>query len=134
MSTGRELKPVKFGVVPAKPNEISPVTRPDRFGQVYDNQKDVTAGDVPSSIESQRQHRQSDVDSNPRAQHHTLGPRRNQASPGNHIHDGATSPKIGEMEMDAAGNAVRPAWTIPAAPTVNDLVELLEKFVNFRQV
>lgn len=129
-----ELKPVKFGVTPAKPNEISPVTHPDKFGQVYDNQKDATAGDTPSNMESRNQHRQSDVDSSQRAQHHTLGPRRNQAAPGDHIHDGMTSKKIGEMEMDPAGNEVRPAWTIPVTPTVDDIVELLEKFVNFRQV
>lgn len=131
-----ELKPTKFGVTPGKPNEVSPVTRPDQFGQVYDNQKDVTAGhDLPSAIESQRQHRQSDVDSNPRAQHHTLGPRRNQASPGNHIHDGTTSPKIGNLEMDPVNlGQTRPEWTIPASPTVADLVTLLSKFVNFRQV
>jgi hypothetical protein len=131
-----ELKPVKFGIKPIEPNKVSPTTKPDQFGQVYDNQQDVTAGaNIPSALESQKQHRQSDVDSTPKAQHHTLGPGRNQASPGNHIHDGTTSPKIGELEMDPAANGqTRAAWTIPAAPTVNDLVTLLAKFVNFRQV
>lgn len=36
-------------------------------------------------------HFRSDKDASPTAQHHTLGPRRNQASPGNHSHDGGTS-------------------------------------------
>lgn len=36
-------------------------------------------------------HRNSDVDSRPEAQHHTLGTQRINASPGNHTHDGITS-------------------------------------------
>ena len=36
-------------------------------------------------------HRNSDVDAAWFAQHHTLGPKANQASPGNHDHDGVTS-------------------------------------------
>lgn len=36
-------------------------------------------------------HRLSDVDSAWFSQHHTLGPKANQASPGNHDHDGITS-------------------------------------------
>lgn len=37
-------------------------------------------------------HANSDLDSRPEAQHHTLGPNQNQASPGNHRHDGGSSP------------------------------------------
>jgi hypothetical protein len=44
--------------------------------------------------EVKRLHRDSDVDENPLAQHHTLGILPNQASPGDHIHDGKTSKKI----------------------------------------
>ena len=40
-------------------------------------------------------HRNSDVDSSTFSQHHTLGPRHNQSSPGDHSHDGATSKNIG---------------------------------------
>ena len=39
-------------------------------------------------------HLNSDVDQSFIAQHHTLGPLTNQASPGDHIHDGSTSKKI----------------------------------------
>ena len=39
-------------------------------------------------------HQLSDVDSSPFAHHHTLGSRRNQSAPGNHIHDGKSSPLI----------------------------------------
>ena len=44
--------------------------------------------------ESDYIHRFSDVDSSWRAQHHTLGPGKNQASPGDHTHDGITSRAI----------------------------------------
>lgn len=40
-------------------------------------------------------HRYSDLDASQLAQHHTLGPRLSQASPGNHNHDGSTSKNIG---------------------------------------
>lgn len=36
-------------------------------------------------------HQRSDVDSSQQSQHHTLGLRRNQGSPGNHTHDGSNS-------------------------------------------
>jgi hypothetical protein len=39
-------------------------------------------------------HLNSDVDQSFISQHHTLGPLTNQASPGDHIHDGSTSKKI----------------------------------------
>jgi hypothetical protein len=39
-------------------------------------------------------HLNSDVDQSFISQHHTLGPLTNQASPGDHIHDGSTSKRI----------------------------------------
>lgn len=39
-------------------------------------------------------HLNSDVDQSFIAQHHTLGPLTNQASPGDHIHDGTTSKRL----------------------------------------
>lgn len=36
-------------------------------------------------------HQQSDADTRSEAQHHTLGLKADQASPGNHTHDGGTS-------------------------------------------
>ena len=41
--------------------------------------------------EVERFHRRSDVDSRKTAQHHTIGTSGDQASPGNHVHDGADS-------------------------------------------
>lgn len=55
-------------------------------------------------------HRFSDLDSSQFAQHHTLGPRHNQASPGDHIHDGVSSRNIGAWTLlpAAISNA---SWT-----------------------
>lgn len=39
-------------------------------------------------------HANSDSDSSQLAQHHTLGPRHNQAAPGDHSHNGVSSPAI----------------------------------------
>lgn len=137
---GRELKPTKFNVNNFKRNEAKPTaneTTPDQFGQSYNADFDRSKWSEQSPQESRKAHSRSDVDLSPRSLHHTLGIKHNQASPGDHNHDGYNSKKIGPMEMDATvGNEgeTRPEWTIPIAPTVADIVDLLEKFVNFRQV
>lgn len=45
--------------------------------------------------QSNAMHANSDVDSSQQAQHHTLGPRHNQASPGDHTHNGVSSRALG---------------------------------------
>lgn len=45
-------------------------------------------------------HFNSDVDENPLAIHHTLGSFANQASPGDHVHDGKTSRKINFSDIE----------------------------------
>lgn len=51
---------------------------------------------VPTATESQKQHSNSDVDGSSVAQHHTLGISHNQASPGDHNHNGKNSRKLGK--------------------------------------
>ena len=51
---------------------------------------------VPTATESTKDHSNSDVDSSVTAQHHTLGGQHNQASPGDHDHDGKSSRRIGK--------------------------------------
>ena len=46
-------------------------------------------------------HQRSDVDSSQQSQHHTLGSRKNQSSPGNHTHDGGSSVKIPAANLPA---------------------------------
>lgn len=54
----------------------------------------IPTSTIPSYEEVKRLHSNSDVDQNPLAQHHTLGTLPNQASPGDHTHDGKNSLKI----------------------------------------
>jgi len=137
-ATGRELKPTKFDVNKFRRSQVNQVrneTTPDQFGQSYNADYDRSKWTDMSPQESRRAHSRSDVDLGPRSQHHTLGIKHNQASPGDHNHDGVTSKKLGPMEMDPVNlGSTRAEWTIPVAPTVADLVTLLSKFVNFRQV
>lgn len=55
---------------------------------------DSNSHDKSSAHEVNRLHRRSDVDSSHAAQHHTLGVKHDQASPGDHKHTGDNSLKI----------------------------------------
>lgn len=57
-------------------------------------------------------HQNSDVDLRAEAQHHTLGPSPTQASPGDHMHDGGTSPLLltgVTLTGSRGGNAALPS-------------------------
>ena len=56
-------------------------------------------------------HSNSDVDTRAEAQHHTLGPNPNQASPGDHKHDGSDSPLILSGES-VSGSRNSDAWRL----------------------
>jgi hypothetical protein len=62
------------------------------------NTKKVTDSNTPEKL-SVDAHRKSDLDSSQAAQHHTLGISYNQASPGDHQHDGKTSRKIDAADI-----------------------------------
>lgn len=55
----------------------------------------IGSEDAPSSAAVNKFHANSDVDSAVTGQHHTLGIQHNQASPGDHKHDGKASKRIG---------------------------------------
>lgn len=97
--------------------------RPDQFGQQYNADPDKSKWSGESPQDSRRAHSRADTDISSRSLHHTLGTKHNQASPGDHNHDGTSSKLIG------AGSG----WTIPISPSVADLVTLLHKFVDFEQ-
>lgn len=63
----------------------------DPFGPIKKDQISPN----PSTKEVTAFHTKADTDGSPTSSHHTLGINRNQASPGNHVHDGKASPKIG---------------------------------------
>lgn len=50
----------------------------------------------PSSAEINKLHSNDDVDSSSTSHHHTLGTGHDQASPGDHSHNGKNSKKIGK--------------------------------------
>lgn len=127
-NVGKNLQPVEFGLTQ---NQSSV----DRFGQPDQNPVDSTHGDVPTAMALKDAHRQSDVDSSPQSQHHTLGTNRSQASPGNHIHDGITSPKLGALAINTSGNDTKPALVLTGSKGGNvalaNLIAMLGNFVNF---
>jgi len=55
---------------------------------------DPTSGKKATTEEVEKFHTNSDLDLRAEAQHHSLGPGPTQASPGNHTHDGGTSPLL----------------------------------------
>ena len=65
----------------------------------------------PSSTESTKAHTNSDVDASTVAQHHTLGIGHNQASPGDHKHDGKSSKSIGKGKNLAFPTTANAAYT-----------------------
>lgn len=67
------------------------VIEDDPFGGIKAEQKPAS----PEPREVNQFHARSDVDSSVTAQHHTLGVKHDQASPGDHAHDGKGSRKIG---------------------------------------
>lgn len=54
----------------------------------------MRAGQKPSAEEVEDFHTNADVDTRIESIHHTLGPGASQAAPGNHLHDGGTSPLL----------------------------------------
>lgn len=68
------------------------ITPGDPFGSI----KDPRALGAPEPREVNHFHTYSDRDKDQKAQHHTLGIDHNQASPGDHVHDGISSRKIGQ--------------------------------------
>lgn len=128
---GRTLKPVKFGIE----GSTMPKHPVDEFGQKYNADQDESKWSGNSPQDSRKLHDRADTDTGPRSLHHTLGSGRNQASPGDHIHDGTTSRKLGPLEMDPVNNGkTRPKLTIPVATTIADLKALLHEVIEFREV
>jgi hypothetical protein len=132
---GKNLKPTKLSIKPGTDRKISPNSAPDQFGQVNTAAKDLAGGNVPSTNESVRQHTRSDADSSAKSQHHTLGQGRNQASPGNHIHDGISSPKLGALKIGTSGNDPIPSLILTGAKGGNvaltNLIAMLKNHFNF---
>lgn len=77
-----------------KPPKAYPDPTPDRNGNYDSRDVDFSKTSEYTPGEVDRVHERADTDTSRRALHHTLGSQRNQASPGDHIHDGFTSKKL----------------------------------------
>lgn len=78
----------------------------DPFGNIKDEKRNPS----PEPKVVRQFHARSDVDSSTLSQHHTIGIGHNQATAGDHIHDGTSSRRIGQNKGLAvtgskAGNA-----------------------------
>ena len=63
----------------------------DPFGKI----KEPKGNPAPPPQSVAAFHTRSDVDASQLAQHHTIGIKHNQASAGDHVHDGKSSRKVG---------------------------------------
>ena len=68
-----------------------PVIQNDPFGIIKNERRD----NVPTARQVSEFHTKADADASTASMHHTLGISHNQASPGDHSHDGQTSRLVG---------------------------------------
>lgn len=102
---------------------VDPVIDGDPFGGI----KNEKSNEAPSPGQVNGFHVRSDLDSSTSAQHHTLGIAHNQASAGDHVHDGITSKLTGKglgitVSGSRGGNAAL-ASLITALKSVIDLTD-----------
>jgi hypothetical protein len=77
------------------PTNSSNISKPSPVGVNRSSSKDYSKFSDTPPEEVNKFHTRDDVDTGAFAHHHTLGFRRDQASPGDHSHDGRTSKKLG---------------------------------------
>jgi hypothetical protein len=106
-------------------NKDNPVIDGDPFGPIKTEQNRRGLG--PREINEA--HNNSDKDTSANAQHHTLGPGRNQASPGSHVHDGNASKKIGSGLSLVATNGAAPSDAV----RIQNLFAMLHKVIEFTE-
>lgn len=75
-------------------------------------------------------HTNSDVDTGIKAQHHTLGKRRFQASPGDHIHDGNNSSVLSDYVPIVSIQAGAKAMTFTSQTSQTGSVTFPEEFAS----
>lgn len=90
------------------------------------------APQLPSALEVNLIHTKDDVDGGQQSHHHTLGPGRNQAATGFHIHDGASGRLIGkDLGLAFTGLKV-PATVADCNVLINSLYAALAKVMDLR--
>lgn len=79
----------------------------------------------PTPTEVQKAHSNSDLDASQTAQHHTLGQGHNQGSPGDHMHDGKNSKKLGKGKNLAFPTTAGAAYSQAQMQAVIDALRVL---------
>lgn len=100
-----------------------PVIKDDPFGEV----KNDKGPSSPEPREVNLFHSRSDVDSAVSAQHHTLGIKHDQASSGDHSHDGKGSRKIG------TGLSLNVVSSGTDAATIDSILLMLHNIIEFTE-
>lgn len=100
-----------------------PVVEGDPWGEIKQEKKPTS----PEPREVNLFHARSDVDSRSTAQHHTLGQGHNQASPGDHVHDGKSSRKIGQ------GLSLTVALGGATQADLDNLIAMLHNVIEFTE-
>lgn len=109
----------------------------DDFGQPEITKPDNThQGTTPETAATA--HYRADTDAGQQSLHHTLGPARNQAAPGNHNHDGTTSGKLGLYGFSAVvgqEGKIVPTLAISGSRStgaaVASIITMLKTFIDF---
>jgi hypothetical protein len=125
-----KMKPVKKPFInkpthQRTPNSASPVGSPTPSGNFLNSDKDYSKHSGAGPAEVASFHNRDDIDVSFKSHHHTLGPGHNQASPGDHRHDGKTSKLIGAGD----GNILTGAKGGNVALT--NLIALVSKYIEF---
>ena len=93
------MKPIKPSInqppTARTPNNTGPRNIISPVGNLSNPDKDYSKWSEVPPEQVNRLHSRDDADKSSFSHHHTLGPKRNQASPGDHIHDGVSSRKVG---------------------------------------
>jgi hypothetical protein len=92
-------------------------------GDPFANRKEPATKETPTPREVAALHARSDLDSSQQAQHHTLGIKHDQASPGDHKHDGKSSRKLLEGQSLTGVKSGGSALT--------NLIDMLEAALGF---
>lgn len=103
------------------------MTEPVIQGDVFGTLKEPRRDNVPTARQVGEFHTKADTDGSTSSMHHTLGISHNQASPGDHSHDGQTSRLVGSgrkitISGSKAGNAAL-ASLITALKQVIDITD-----------
>lgn len=129
-----ELKPINnISITQPKPVPTDALGQPTEK-QIQSDQSHQ--GESPETAASA--HYRSDVDASQTALHHSLGASRNQASPGNHIHDGTSSPKLGTKKFSTVVgqegvivNSLSISGSRGGNAALASLIALLKNIVDF---